>query len=496
MNHSPGSSRACGVFAGLAAGLGLLGACSSGDSGVIAGGSESPPPEERSVPALATSAPVPAVPQANNLPPDGAIWEPWQLSNAVASSCVGNAEFVPLGIAPAQSRIQWLGVYSGSSHVYWYDELSLGDGLHTRLFRWSLERGITLIGEYVDAYLLLPSADGNSVVGSRSVDGRLGDAFRWTEVAGTVPLEFIPFQLNASGDVIVGAGEQGLVRWSANTGMQVMDADAGLSKIAGLGSTEALDIIAGSDLDGRAFRWTETGGSVDLGALDGPRSKAIVRGISASGDVIFGLTYETDTSDVFRPFRWTAADGIRELPPPAGTRDDASVVPEYMSTDGRVIVGQVRAADLSSTHPFRWTEAGGMQELLPHEQGAYATHLSESGDVVLGNFGESGSRGFRWTEATGLQEIDPPAWPGIAADGDLIVGTNARGPFVRTFGKLAGTQPEIVSLASPSLVPDGWSEPRPDGISDDGRSLFGEAVNPDGRTQAWLLHPSERCATP
>jgi hypothetical protein len=84
--------------------------------------------------------------------------------------------------------------------------------------------------------------------------------------------------------------------------------------------------------------------------------------------------------------------------------------------------------------------------------------------------------------------------PGVAADGDLLVGTNAQGPFVRTFGKLAGTQPEIVGLASPGLVPDAWSQPRLDGISDDGRLMFGESVNPEGRRQAWLLHPSERCS--
>lgn len=66
-----------------------------------------------------------------------------------------------------------------------------------------------------------------------------------------------------------------------------------------------------------------------------------------------------------------------------------------------------------------------------------------------------------------MEEIESPAWP--AADGNLVAGTNADGPFVRTFGELAGTQPEIVTLASPELVPDGWSQPELQGISDDGR---------------------------
>jgi hypothetical protein len=46
-------------------------------------------------------------------------------------------------------------------------------------------------------------------------------------------------------------------------------------------------------------------------------------------------------------------------------------------------------------------------------------------------------------------------WPGVGADGDLLVGTNAQGPFVRTFGTLAGTQPEIVRLRRRLIpVPD------------------------------------------
>src|SRR5262245_14253105 len=139
---------------------------------------------------------------------------------------------------------------------------------------------------------------------------------------------------------------------------------------------------------------------MDLGAPNGPRTLASVRGISASGDVIFGLAY--DALDVIRPFRWTAETGTVDLGAPADTPADAYVLPEHMSADGRVIVGYVRSADPSSAyHPFRWTEATGMQELLPREQSGYVTHLSQDGNVVLGAYMDT-SRGFRWTEATGF----------------------------------------------------------------------------------------------
>ena len=422
-------------------------------------------------------------------PPD----RPWDPSDTLPSSCVGNAELIPLGVVDDGSP--WRVADPESRYLVWTDEWSSGEGRHERWFRWSDAQGITLIGDYVDAYLVLPSADGTSVVGSRSVENTLGDAFRWTQVGGTTSLDFIPFRLNPAGDVIVGAGEQGLVRWSADTGSQVVDAGAPLSMLMGLAVTTTLDVIAAADRNGRAFRWTEAEGSVDLGALAGPWSRPAIHHISANGDVIVGSAY--DAQNTGRPIRWAAANGFRELGAPADTPDDASVAPHYMSADGRVIVGQVSAPDASYSYPFRWTEDAGFQELLPREQTSYAQYLSPSGEVVIGDLDGSGVRGFRWTEATGLQEIDyPGSWFGIAAGGDLLVGTNAQGPFVHTFGKLAGTQPEIVSLAPSELLPEGWSQPRLEGISEDGRMLFGRAEDPDGRRRLWVLHPSERCSNP
>jgi hypothetical protein len=493
MLRSPSSRRtleSSAVFVGMAVSFGSLDACSSRDPTPSASGTgSSPATAAGDIPAPAMDDLGERAESSNDLGRNTASAVPWQVSDALPSSCVGNAEFVPLAVVPESFSTQsWRAVDSKSRYLYWSDELSNGAGVHTRLFRWSHEQGITLVGEYSDTYLLLLSADGNAVVGSRSVEGTVQDAFRWTQLGGAQPLDFVPFRLNEGGDVIVGAGKDGLLRWSESAGVQIVDAGATLLRIGGLGVTKALDVIAGSELDGRVFRWTEAGGSVDLGALGGP---ALVRDISASGDAIFGLVYHEQ--DVIRPFRWTAADGIRELDAPANTPDGASVVPAHMSADGRVIVGELRSADPSYSYPFRWTEADGMQELLPREEAAYATFLSQSGDVVLGYFPDSTGRGFRWTEATGLQEIDSPVWPGVAADGDLLVGTNAQGPFVRTFGKLAGTQPEIVRMATPELVPVSWSRPRLEGISDDGRLIFGKAVNPDGQQQGWLLHSNQRC---
>ena len=210
------------------------------------------------------------------------------------------------------------------------------------------------------------------------------------------------------------------------------------------------------------------------------------------------LAREGWCADVIPAFRWTAAAGAQWLDVPADMPDDASVVPTSISDDGRVIVGLLTLADPSYSYPVRWSEATGMQVLVPRERPGHPQYMSRNGDVVLGEFfepdGNSPRRGFRWTEATGLEEIDAPDRHGIGADGDLIVGTNAQGPYVHTYGKLTGTQPEILRLAPLGALPEGWSESRLQGVSEDGRMLLGRARDPSGRLRLWLLHPSERCA--
>ena len=138
-----------------------------------------------------------------------------------------------------------------------------------------------------------------------------------------------------------------------------------------------------------------------------------------------------------------------------------------------------------------------MQDIVPGERYAYATYLSPNGEVVLGNYSFEGDvpHGFHWTEATGLQDA-PRGFngTGIGADGDVLVGTNAEGSFVQTFRKWAGTEPELVRLARPGLVPEGWSEARLHGVSNDVGLLFGDALNPAGKREPWLLRLRAACA--
>ena len=83
-------------------------------------------------------------------PPD----RPWDPSDTLPSSCVGNAELIPLGVVDDGSP--WRVADPESRYLAWTDEWSSGEGRHERWFRWSDAQGITLIDDYVDAYLVLP----------------------------------------------------------------------------------------------------------------------------------------------------------------------------------------------------------------------------------------------------------------------------------------------------------------------------------------------------
>ncbi len=85
-----------------------------------------------------------------------------------------------------------------------------------------------------------------------------------------------------------------------------------------------------------AFRWTQTGGMIGLGAFPGGvifQSRA--NGVSADGSVIVG--YGTNVDGNKEAFRWTQADGMVGLGDLLGGGFESQAY--GVSADGSVIVG-------------------------------------------------------------------------------------------------------------------------------------------------------------
>ena len=101
-----------------------------------------------------------------------------------------------------------------------------------------------------------------------------------------------------------------------------------------------------------AFRWTQGGSMVDLGALIlGGLSGAT--GVSADGNVVVGYS-SNGNNGAIEAFRWQngVMTGLGDLA--GGTYSRANAV----SADGNVVVG--RADNATSDQAFRWTQAGGI----------------------------------------------------------------------------------------------------------------------------------------
>lgn len=204
-----------------------------------------------------------------------------------------------------------------------------------------------------------------------------------------------------------------------------------------------------------AFRWTEDGGMVGLGALDfvivqndqefvfPGRSQA--NGVSADGSVVVGLSRDDIRGD--RLFQWTAEDGMLTLSD-LGNDAALSTVVEDASADGSMVVG--RTGRSFAWNALRWT-ADGTTVVGPLRDGdlfSSANGISADGSVVAGHsLGEDGVlQAFLWTAAddnvVGLGFLNEGDFRStadeISADGSVVVGTSGDAASNEVFRWTAG----------------------------------------------------------
>jgi probable HAF family extracellular repeat protein len=123
-----------------------------------------------------------------------------------------------------------------------------------------------------------------------------------------------------------------------------------------------------------------------------------------------------------------------------------------VSADGSTVVGYSYSA--SGYEAFRWTSASGMDGLGDLAGGSfysYAYGVSADGSTVVGGgISASGNRAFIWDERNGMQ--------------------NLRDVLINDYG----------------LDLTGWTLRTAYGISDDGLTIVGDGLNPDGYGEAWI----------
>lgn len=256
-----------------------------------------------------------------------------------AASPVFAAQFVPLtDLVPGAVVSSLSDVSNDGSTVIGSYSL---DGVTGRAFRWRLGIGIEDLlrpnSEPINGGTVAVSADGTKILG---VDSAYGP-FLWTENVGTHYLNLFPagtvydvFDLSADGSVVVGNVER--------------------KRPNALGDYY------------EAFRWTSASGITILNSipasLDGhPHAMAI----SDDGTTVVG------THDFLNPdhtgaaeyaFRWTTGSGTVSLGTPDGTvRSDAFDA----TADGTMVVG-IGYIDGNHANAYRWRASTGFELLGRH----------------------------------------------------------------------------------------------------------------------------------
>ncbi|MCO6045112.1 PEP-CTERM sorting domain-containing protein [Aeoliella sp. ICT_H6.2] len=286
--------------------------------------------------------------------------------------------------------------------------------------------------------------------------------------------------------------------WSAETGMLGLGAPLGGDNSRGFAVSNDGNTVVGtfdhpSILYPQVFRWNRRGGITwfnpfPVDANDRPAHRN-VRDMSADGNVVVGQYRNSLLALV--GYQWSN-DDLTEV-----EFGFASAV----SADGSVVVGQ---AELPTTilEAFRWTvedEVNGLGFLSGGEMQSEAMGVSANGQVIVGRSGSSiGTQAFRWTEEDGMVGLGGLSGGtfSIAEDanfnGSIIVGRAGSSTFFDPFiwdethgmRNLESLLRDEYGLAD---VLAGWDLQVATAISDNGRVIIGNGINPDGYVEAWRV---------
>ena len=167
------------------------------------------------------------------------------------------------------------------------------------------------------------SPDGRIAVGASQIPSGDIHAVLWNRTSGAVDLGDLPGgrelaraeAISSDGTVVVGTGSTDAsgfdtaFRWTEETGMQPL---TGLGRTAALGISANGQVVVGQ-VNGRAGRWTEQTGWVDLGTFGIARGVYLASATNQDGSVIVGLANFDALLGTGEAFIWDSVHGIRSL---------------------------------------------------------------------------------------------------------------------------------------------------------------------------------------
>ena len=314
-----------------------------------------------------------------------------------------------------------------------------------------------LPGGAVHSEALVVSGDGKVVAGRSASESSPEEGFVWTEQGGLRPLlgeggEHVggePRAIDAKGKVVGGKISKGgleSARWTAPKGWSLLgDLEGGGKDSQVLGMSADGSVLAGwgSSAQGlQAARWV-AGRAVAIGDLPGGPVHSAAAAVSADGKTIAG-TGTTEQGQV--AFLWTDKGLV-----PLGELDggDYGSEPFGISPNGTVVVG--KSSSKEGIEAFRWTRDGmnGMGDLPGGDYQSMAFDVCDCGTIVGMATIERGPVAFLWSAEKGMRSIE-----------EMLVGVGSA---------------------------KGWQLTEANSISDDGRTIVGNGINPDGKPEGWVV---------
>jgi probable HAF family extracellular repeat protein len=228
-----------------------------------------------------------------------------------------------------------------------------------------------------------------------------------------------------------------------------------------------------------------------LGDLPGGNFQSQALGTSADGAVVVGYGYSASGSEAFR-WQGGVMTGLGDLPGGSFVSDARGV-----SADGEVVVGYSNSA--SGAEAFRW-QGGvmtGLGDLSGGDFQSIAWGVSADGNVVVGHSNSaSGVEAFRWQGGvmTGLGDLPGGSFFSRAiatsANGEVVVGgsliaaTTQEAFIWKSDTGMQRLRDVLIEQGATGLT--GWNLFEATGVSADGLTIVGSALNPSFQQQAFV----------
>ncbi len=301
--------------------------------------------------------------------------------------------------------------------------MSVGEDFHdpSRVLRWTAAGGAVVLSDLSDVTVRALTFDGKTIVGES------------TSATGTTRVVLVTGGVRTTLPLPRGADTQ-----AAFVGM-IDDAHT----VAGT-AWSSVPVFTSSE----AFRWTSSGGTEGLGFLPGDDASEALA-MSAGGEIVVGLSYSL-TQRKARPFIWTEAAGMAELPAPPGS---ALSIPVAVSDLGTVAGTAYQGSDVSfrsivatASQAVVWSQ--GAVHVVAGCAGTFAASVALSDNETLLGTCQTGAFVAPAAGAARLLALPPPpagytnadqsiALAGISADGNVILGA-------RNLTSLGGTESDLV----------------------------------------------------